>query len=80
MKAKLLLLYIASLLAVCPMGGNLMAQTATQPDVLKNDTASHKLIHRLGLDVRPNYVTPTNDFFDGDNMHQQRIRWLFLYI
>ena len=74
MKTKLLLLYIAGLLAVCPMGGNLMAQTATQPDVLKNDTVSHKLIHRLGLDVRPSYVTPTNDFFDGDNMHQQRIR------
>ena len=73
MKTKLLL-YIAGLLAVCPMGGNLMAQTATQPDVLKNDTVSHKLIHRLGLDVRPSYVTPTNDFFDGDNMHQQRIR------
>lgn len=54
MKARVFLLYIASLLAVCPMGGNLMAQTATQPDVLKNDTASHKLIHRLGLDVRPN--------------------------
>lgn len=49
MKTKLLLLYIAGLLAVCPMGGNLMAQTATQPDVLKNDTVSHKLIHRLGL-------------------------------
>ena len=47
MKTKLLL-YIAGLLAVCPMGGNLMAQTATQPDVLKNDTVSHKLIHRLG--------------------------------
>ena len=46
MKTKLLL-YIAGLLAVCPMGGNLMAQTATQPDVLKNDTVSHKLIHRL---------------------------------
>ena len=74
MKTKLLLLYIAGLLAVCPVGGNLMAQTATQPDVLKNDTVSHKLIHRLGLDVRPSYVTPTNDFFDGDNMHQQRIR------
>ncbi len=74
MNTKLLLLYIAGLLAVCPMGGNLMAQTATQPDVLKNDTVSHKLIHRLGLDVRPSYVTPTNDFFDGDNMHQQRIR------
>ena len=74
MKTKLLLLYIAGLLAVCPMGGNLMAQTATQPDVLRNDTVSHKLIHRLGLDVRPSYVTPTNDFFDGDNMHQQRIR------
>lgn len=56
MKTKLLL-YIAGLLAVCPMGGNLMAQTATQPDVLKNDTVSHKLIHRLGLDVRPSYVT-----------------------
>ena len=40
MKTKLLL-YIAGLLAVCPMGGNLMAQTATQPDVLKNDTVSH---------------------------------------
>ena len=49
MKTKLLLLYIAGLLAVCPVGGNLMAQTATQPDVLKNDTVSHKLIHRLGL-------------------------------
>ena len=60
MKTKLLLLYIAGLLAVCPMGGNLMAQTATQPDVLKNDTVSHKLIHRLGLDaVSYTHLIPT---------------------
>ena len=46
MKTKLLLLYIAGLLAVCPMGGNLMAQTATQPDVLKNELTFPNNVHK----------------------------------
>lgn len=74
MKTKRLLICVFGLLTVGTAGGNLMAQSITRPEMLKNDSAEHKPVHKLGLDVRPSYVTPTNSFFDGENATQTRIR------
>lgn len=35
---------------------------------------SRRLIHRLGIDGRPTYVFPTNEFLKGDNMNDKPIR------
>lgn len=74
-KAKLLLMcFVAGLLMAAPAGGGLKAQTVALPEVWKKDSTGHKLVHRLGMDVRPGYVVPTNSFFEGDNPAQKRIR------
>lgn len=38
------------------------------------DILSHKrLIHKIGFDIRPAYVTPTSSFLQGDNRQQKKI-------
>lgn len=67
------LLYMVCLLAFLSVNGKLTAQTPKESIKLKVDTVSHKFIHQIGFDIRPGYVTPTNDFFKGDNLQQKRI-------
>lgn len=60
------------------LAGSLTAQTAVAPgEQAAADSASHKLIHKIGFDLRPGYVTPTSDFFKGNNAQQKRIRQSF---
>lgn len=65
------ILYIACFLIVLLAHGKLMAQTDSQ---LEKDSAGHKLIHKIGVDIRPGYVTPTSSFFEGNNAHQKKIK------
>lgn len=37
------------------------------------DSTSRKLIHMIGIDLRPGHVFPTHDFFKGNNNAQQKI-------
>ena len=53
------LLSIVCLLAFLAVGGKSGAQIVGK--------------HRIGLDVRPGYVVPTNSFLEGDNMQQKTI-------
>lgn len=53
------LLYIICLLSLLAVGGKLKAQIVEK--------------HRIGLDVRPGYVVPTNSFLEGDNLQQKTI-------
>ena len=53
------LLHIICLLSFLSVGGNLEAQIVEK--------------HRIGLDIRPGYVVPTNSFLEGDNLQQKII-------
>lgn len=53
------LLHIICLLSFLTVGGNLKAQIVEK--------------HRIGLDIRPGYVVPTNSFLEGDNLQQKII-------
>ena len=53
------LLYIICLLSLLTVGGKLKAQIVEK--------------HRIGLDIRPGYVVPTNSFLEGDNLQQKII-------
>ena len=53
------LLYIICLLSFLAVGGKLKAQIVEK--------------HRIGLDIRPGYVVPTNSFLEGDNLQQKTI-------
>lgn len=53
------LLSIVCLLAFLTVGGKSEAQIVGK--------------HRIGLDVRPGYVVPTNSFLEGDNLQQKII-------
>ena len=48
-------------------GDAMPAHTDTVPHPL------HRPIHKISLDIRPAYLTPTNSFFKGDNANQQRM-------
>lgn len=62
------LLNIICLSVFLAVGSRLGAQTARQSAGYENDSSVHsKLIHRIGFDIRPGYIAPTNDFFKGDN-------------
>ncbi len=52
----------AALHAACTLPTDTLRHTSRRPE------------HRLGIDFRPAYVVPTNDFFDGDNSTSQPIR------
>lgn len=39
-----------------------------------NDSLQHPTIHKIGFDIRPNYVTPTAGFLKGENNQQKPIR------
>ena len=54
------LLYIICLLSFLTVGGKLKAQIVEK--------------HRIGLDIRPGYVVPTNSFLEGDNLQQKIIK------
>ena len=54
------LLYIICLLSFLSVGGKLKAQIVEK--------------HRIGLDIRPGYVVPTNSFLEGDNLQQKIIK------
>lgn len=34
-----------------------------------------RLVHGLGVEYRPSYILPTNDFLRGDNLYRQSIRY-----
>ena len=53
------LLYIICLLSLLAVGGKSEAQIVEK--------------HRVGLDIRPGYVVPTNSFLEGDNLQQKTI-------
>lgn len=53
------LLHIICLLSLLAVGGKLKAQIVEK--------------HRIGLDIRPGYVVPTNSFLEGDNLQQKII-------
>lgn len=53
------LLYVIYLLVLLSVGGKLKAQIVEK--------------HRIGLDIRPGYVVPTNSFLEGDNLQQKII-------
>lgn len=53
------LLYITCLLSLLAVGGKMKAQIVEK--------------HRIGLDIRPGYVVPTNSFLEGDNLQQKII-------
>lgn len=53
------LLSIVCLLAFLAVGGKSKAQIVEK--------------HRVGLDIRPGYVVPTNSFLEGDNLQQKTI-------
>lgn len=53
------LLYVIYLLVLLLVGGKLKAQIVEK--------------HRIGLDIRPGYVVPTNSFLEGDNLQQKII-------
>lgn len=53
------LLSIVCLLAFLAVGGKSKAQIVEK--------------HRVGLDIRPGYVVPTNSFLEGDNLQQKAI-------
>ncbi|MBD3590795.1 acyloxyacyl hydrolase [Bacteroides sp. GM023] len=53
------LLYVIYLLVLLTVGGKLKAQIVEK--------------HRIGLDIRPGYVVPTNSFLEGDNLQQKII-------
>lgn len=53
------LLHIICLLSLLSVGGKLKAQIVEK--------------HRIGLDIRPGYVVPTNSFLEGDNLQQKII-------
>lgn len=38
-----------------------------------SDTLVLKPVHQIGMDIRPAYVFPTNNFFDGENNHGKTI-------
>ena len=68
-------------LIACLVTGMPIAAQHTGNHTLPTDTSacsqpsvSRKLTHQLGIDFRPAYVVPTNDFFDGDNSTGQPIR------
>lgn len=73
MNARRLFLSIACLLTVLFVNGKLPDQTDLSFDGLENDSTVHKFIHKIGVDVRPGYVTPTNSFFKGENAQQKKI-------
>lgn len=54
------LLHIICLLSFLSVGGKLKAQIVEK--------------HRIGLDIRPGYVVPTNSFLEGDNLQQKIIK------
>lgn len=54
------LLYVIYLLVLLLVGGKLKAQIVEK--------------HRIGLDIRPGYVVPTNSFLEGDNLQQKIIK------
>ncbi|MDO4164068.1 MAG: acyloxyacyl hydrolase [Bacteroides sp.] len=60
---------IACLCAWLVLMGALYAQEA--------DNKESKVIHRIGFDLRPNYVTPTDNFFSGSNLAGEPIRQLW---
>lgn len=70
-------LFITCLLAVLAFSGKLTAQSTAVSADETTDSTSHTLIHKIGFDFRPGYVTPTNSFFEGDNARQKRIRQSF---
>lgn len=39
-----------------------------------NDSLQHPIIHKIGFDIRPNYVTPTASFLKGENKQQEPIQ------
>ena len=53
------LLCVIYLLVLLSVGGKLKAQIVEK--------------HRIGLDIRPGYVVPTNSFLEGDNLQQKII-------
>ena len=53
------LLHVICLLSLLTVGGKLKAQIVEK--------------HRIGLDIRPGYVVPTNSFLEGDNLQQKII-------
>lgn len=53
------LLHIICLLSLLSVGGKMKAQIVEK--------------HRIGLDIRPGYVVPTNSFLEGDNLQQKII-------
>lgn len=53
------LLCIICLLILLSVGGKMKAQIVEK--------------HRIGLDIRPGYVVPTNSFLEGDNLQQKII-------
>lgn len=70
-------LFTLCLWSILIFAGRTAAQTVVTSGEQTADTASHKLIHKLGFDLRPGYVTPTSSFFEGNNMQQKRIRQSF---
>lgn len=56
---------------ICILGGiRICAQGAET-----NDTVSrHRLTHEVGIDFRPVYIIPTNEFFAGENATWQPLR------
>lgn len=56
---------IALSLALLTTGGKTTAQSVGEQS---------SLIHKIGVDIRPGYVTPTSDYFEGSNERQKNIR------
>lgn len=49
------------------------AQTGSRSTGLEKDSASYQLVHKIGFDIRPGYVTPTSSFLEGYNGRQREI-------
>ena len=54
-----------------------MGNISLMGQVQSEDTLSRKLIHRIGIDLSPGYVLPTEKFFEGENLRQKPIRSTF---
>lgn len=62
--------YITCLLLTLFVCNALSAQTTRS----HNDSLHRPIIHKIGFDIRPNYVTPTADFLKGENSQQEPVR------
>lgn len=64
---------IICLLAFLTVSGGAVAQTVFRSAGQENDSIRHGLVHKIGFEIRPGCVAPTNSFLEGDNERRKRI-------